>query len=192
MIIEQFRSGYSSDGYISPQIRTPNIVENFCNIFENSETDSIDLFLSRRKEQQDFQFLGKSAIAYYILSAEKANNLHSFRGKPIADDWYFYLFNRLLSSCFSIEQARESLRELSVITFNYDRSLEYFFSRGVHFSFIEKNLTYSREPDYSQVPKIDIRHIYGSIGNYEPSSYSLGNDLYSVTEHMLRSIKMYY
>jgi len=124
--------------------------------FRYSSTKSIDLFLSRNKH---FSEIGKKIIAFLIASYEENSKFREDIENP-KHDWYMHFFD-LLTKEISNPDELTSLFEkdqVSFITFNYDRSLEYFLFESFCNSFITKrnelNLLFS---------KIKIIHVYGKI-----------------------------
>jgi hypothetical protein len=77
----------------------------------NSRRSSVDAFLEKRS---DFVEVGKASIAVSLMPLEHDHNL---LGAPSHEDWYAYLFDRMLKGNFTENR-------LSVITFNFDRSFE--------------------------------------------------------------------
>lgn len=115
-----------------------------------SQMPSIDAFLEHRRDE--FLRAGKAAIALSLLSKENPDTFNDFdiREKGI----YNFLYNNLTTSW---EEFREN--RLTVITFNYDRSLEYFLFSA---------LKHSHDKLDSQVAEaiqsIPIIHVHGSLG----------------------------
>lgn len=123
-----------------------------------SQAPSVDLFLENRREFED---IGKAAIAARLIRREDFNSFDRLERKQLwqkepqkADLWYELLFSRM------IEGGRFEENKLSVITFNYDRSLEAFFFSALC------NLE-GLAPDEAQekVDKIPVIHMYGSLGS---------------------------
>lgn len=132
----------------------------FINAFLNT-SDPIDLFLSRRHQ---FGKIGKIAIVLAILESEiesefgynmksdKSNNKKKY-------DWYTLIFKKLTAE-LSTQESYKNFTEnkLNIITFNYDRSLEYFLSNNLRYSFnlnpyqIKETLKY-----------INFIHVYGQV-----------------------------
>lgn len=128
----------------------------FTKIFSNSSTLSIDLFLARNSIYSD---IGKKAICFSILEAEK-NSKFRENMKEKNQDWYSYLF-KIMTNNLSSPDSYQSFGENKVafITFNYDRSLEYFFYESLSNSF-------SLAPHdviVKELEKIRIYHVYGII-----------------------------
>ena len=93
--------------------------------FDESNTRSIDLFLTRT-EDKSFVSMGTKLIWLYINWYER-HSPQNLRAENQDEDWYFDFFNELTENFIS----KTSLSKLSndyitFITFNYDRSLENF------------------------------------------------------------------
>jgi hypothetical protein len=132
----------------------------------DSAAYSIDSFLEKRT---DYLNWGKLAIASILLPIERTVNLfQKWLDAQITDqatndgNWYQYIYN--LIGYF------QDLRDgkLSIITFNYDRSLEQYF-----FTSLMKERGPVTDINYSQIEqecsnllkKIPILHIYGKLGS---------------------------
>ena len=127
-----------------------------------SQKTSIDAFLEHRPE---FLKSGKTAIALSLLSNEDPGVLNSFdvRDKGI----YHFLYNSLAASW---EEFREN--KLTIVTFNYDRSLEFFL-----FSALKHSYNKSDTEIAEAIAKIPIIHVHGSLGPL-PWQASDGSDYY--------------
>jgi hypothetical protein len=114
-----------------------------------SPLSSIDAFLERRAE---FTEVGKAAIAAILLREE--------RNSTVADspkgDWYSYLL-RLMLTPRLIDFRRN---QLSVITFNYERSFE----QRVIQSIMTTYGTGRAEAQRAQSDHLKIVHLHGSLG----------------------------
>jgi hypothetical protein len=119
----------------------------FKEAFLRSGQPSVDAFLERRPEFLD---VGKLAIAFCLMPFEIEEKLYHPDGK----DWYEYLSVKLNSS---FEEFGEN--KLSIITFNYDRSLEHYLLNSL------MNLHgKTRDECASALEKIPIVHVYGQLG----------------------------
>jgi hypothetical protein len=117
----------------------------FRNQLRYSQRPSIDAFLE--DWEADFMEVGKAAIAASLIR-------HEDRDKVVDNpNWYRRLFAEMT------DEKDFSENKLSIVTFNYDRSLEYFFLRCL--------------PARHHVPLTDavnllaqmqIIHLYGSLG----------------------------
>ena len=124
-------------------------IREFADVFHRAGSFSIDFFLGRRLQYEE---IGKRAIAYVISSCEKQANLFAEEG----DQWYQYLTNLL---------AAESWTEfdpswLSIVTFNYDRSLEVYLAESLRH-------TYGKTTSeiVARLKSMQIVHVYGSLGS---------------------------
>lgn len=126
-------------------------------IDEYGNTDQgvfIDLFLSRREE---FLNIGKWAIIVAILYHE----LNSQYGDDIKSpdyDWMSILFSIMTSDIKDNSYNRISENNISFISFNYDRSLEYCLHRNIC-----KNFGASEKDAAQIIDDIPIIHVYGRI-----------------------------
>ena len=99
----------------------------FCRAFHRSLLPSVDAFLTHR---QDMAEVGKLAIAYVLPAMERPEDEQWFIGE---DHWYRHLWNRLREECGGAQDILNN--QLRVITFNYDRSLEYALYRAIRYTF---------------------------------------------------------
>jgi hypothetical protein len=121
----------------------------FREAFWKSGTASVDAFLEGRPEFLD---VGKFAIAYCLIPFEIEANLYS---PPAGDgDWYLYLSEKLAGAFDKFGE-----NKLSIITFNYDRSLE-------HYLFNSLRNLHGRPVDdcIEKLAMIPIIHVYGQLG----------------------------
>jgi len=124
-----------------------DVVMSFIHAFRMSATNSIDAFLEYRSEFMD---IGKIAITLILTECEREPELHSGSG-----DWYRYLFGKLSTNFEDF-----SKNQLSILTFNYDRSLEQFL-----FTALKNLYGKSDEECIKAVETIPIIHLHGKIGN---------------------------
>lgn len=95
-------------------------LENFRRRLQRADTETIDQFLVN---QQHWSELGKVAIAAVLARYEVRDRLHAD-----ADHWYQYLLSRLVDDCSFDDLGRN---QLSILTYNYDRSLEEYLHMGL-------------------------------------------------------------
>jgi hypothetical protein len=112
---------------------------------------SIDAFLQRRRE---FLEVGKLAIAYCLILFETEANLYRRDRDLRGGNWYKYLAGKLDSA---FEEFGDN--KLSIITFNYDRSLEYYLLNSLIHSHGKK-----RDECVNALATIPIVHVYGQLG----------------------------
>jgi len=137
-------------------------IEFFAKDLSQTMQPSIDSFLEMYPEYVE---MGKIAIAARLIPIEVPDNI-TIRDRTTIK-WYEYFFN-LLGSPDDITKMR-----LSIVTFNYDRSLEYFLYNAFMKSY---HLDSAQAIDL--IKHIPIIHIYGELGlpkflgkegrNYEP------------------------
>jgi hypothetical protein len=124
-------------------------IRKFSTALNKSQAPSADAFLEYRTE---FEKIGKAAIAATLIPYESNDRFVSSESNR--DGWYSYLFKLM------IQDGRFESNTLSVITFNYDRSLEAFFLLalcnlyGINEQEAEVSLSY-----------IPIVHLHGSLGD---------------------------
>ncbi len=141
---------------------------------EEFDPTSIDFFLSLHTE---FQYkdekgnstnIGKYAIAYEIVKCREEfdNRLKGYirdeNGKKERfSSWYRYLLNEILLGCQNNQQHEILKNNLSIITFNYDTSLELFLDKRL------RNMNYFKEEGQNLVflerLKRSLFHVYGKI-----------------------------
>ncbi|MCD4716065.1 MAG: hypothetical protein K8R45_04905, partial [Desulfobacterales bacterium] len=170
------------ESYSNPQkVKWQKKGEEFSNIFFDSDTRSIDLFLKRNP---GFIHIGKIAIVHRIMEAERTSKFN----EAITDDikkkqnWYSYLFDRLTSELIEPTSfSKVSENEISFITFNYDRSLEYYLFKSLENSFYEAT---KEKEDHriliDNLNKIPIYHVYGSLGKlpWQGGDFAYGNHIH--------------
>lgn len=121
--------------------------------FRRSQMASIDAFLARRPE---FSEIGKRAIAAILLEIEDENKLINAENR---DHWYRYFFNKFASESWE----HLSFANISVVTFNYDRSFEKFLHVAIKESY-GKNDAEAAE----KLKTLKVVHVYGSLGSPVP------------------------
>ena len=126
-----------------------NEVENFGNALYLSHQYSIDAFLANRPEYME---IGKVSIALFILRKEMEADLSSFENRN--KGCYQFIFNKLTTQKDELKENR-----VSFITFNYDRSLEYFL-----FTSLKNTYGLSDEECAEQINFIPIIHVHGLLG----------------------------
>lgn len=111
-----------------------------------SQHYSIDAFLNDRRE---FIEVGKLAIAAVLIPRENPTKLFE------SGDWYQYLSYRLWSQTSS-----ERTAPLTILSYNYDRSLDhYLFTSCKH----RYNLTNDATKD--RLKLVEVIHLHGTLGN---------------------------
>lgn len=126
----------------------------FVDSFRRSQMASIDAFLARRPEYSD---IGKRSIAALLLEIEDEHKLINTENR---DHWYRYFFNKFAAESWE----RLSFENISIVTFNYDRSLEKFLHESIKESYGKSDVESA-----SKLKALRIVHVYGSLGSPVPS-----------------------
>ncbi len=152
-ICSRFENGQTMQlvyDYFKPDFFS-DIVDEFIEDLSRCGRQSIDVFLMNRSDRPDYMRIGKVAIAAALIPCESQNNLFSVdRSK-----WYQYLFNNL-----GTDFEEFGKNELSIITYNYDRSLEFYLKTA-----LEKSHGKSESECIEQLKKIPIIHLHGNLGD---------------------------
>ena len=129
--------------------RHPNQLKDFRETFFGAQRVSIDAFIGGRAEADNagsFATFARNAIAHTVLFCEREEKLDG--------DWYQWLLE------FLISRGKDFPRDiLSVVTFNYDRSLERYLLRAFQHSFALRE-----DVAAEMVDRIEVVHVYGSAG----------------------------
>jgi len=127
----------------------PNYIDEFYIRLKHSRKFSVDEFLER---QPDFMKIGKIAITLTLSTYEKEDELFEQKSDK---DWYRHLWGKLSDKPFE----EFDKNRLSIITFNYDRSIE-------HYLISSMNALYRRTPQdcAKKLKKIPIIHVHGRLG----------------------------
>lgn len=146
---------------------------------------SIDNFIDIHKHDQKIAICGKLAIACSILEAEKQSKLYysnnnandSIDFSKLNDVWYTKFYN-LVTTKVAKENLEELFNNITVINFNYDRSLEHFLIHA-----LSKNYIIGLEKAKCIVDNLAIFRPYGSIdSSVEFGSVDLPDHLDIVTK----------
>jgi hypothetical protein len=122
-------------------------VESFKLALSRSGKQSVDAFL---EYQTDFIKIGKAAIAYILIQCEQEPALFRHDGKS----WYEYLYNQMTTRFDDFDK-----NKLSILTFNYDRSLEFYLLTALQHSY-NKPI----EECVEKLKRIPIIHLHGDLG----------------------------
>lgn len=141
--------------YICDTIDDEQHLKIFIEQFRYSQMESIDAFLARRPE---FAEIGKRVIAAILLDKEDKNLIHA---PDDSDGWYRYFFNKITS-----EKWEElDFSRISIVTFNYDRSLEFYLANAMMASYGQ-----SFQACCDKLNELKIIHVYGMLGGTNPLS----------------------
>ena len=123
-------------------------IKNFRDALYYSGKSSVDAFLEHRSE---FVNIGKIAIAATLIPNESEPIL--FRNTE--ENWYMYLY-KIMNSSFD----EFGKNNISMLTFNYDRSIE-------HFLFLALKNSYGKNDKEcaEKLRTIPILHLYGNLND---------------------------
>jgi len=129
-------------------------IASFKSALDFADPLSVDAFLEHRNE---FLPIGKLAIALTLIPLENPERLFNIgRGKDVQESWYRYLMGRLdANDCLDFRR-----NKLSIITFNYDRSLEHYL-----FTSLMNNFGINSEKCAHALSATPIIHVHGSLGS---------------------------
>ncbi len=151
---QKFGINYSIEKkFIKESIFDPMTLRYFRENLRNSGRVSIDKFL--RDQSNGWDELGKRLVSFIIALYESfCNPLEGSKLEGFSESFYHYLFDKMDTS------NGESFLENNVrfITFNYDRSLEYFLS-------LSTQTNYSI--DIAEYINSNIIHVHGKIGQLD-------------------------
>jgi len=139
------------------ELAFPEVLRSFIDRLKYSPEESIDAFLEHETDGKIVEF-GKMAIAAILLPYEQEetlfNNFLTTEEREENYNWYQYLWNQMNTSFDDFE------KNLSIITFNYDRSLEYYLFTAMKHKFPGR-----KNDDYkNKLNAIPVIHIYGKLG----------------------------
>ncbi len=136
---------------------TDEDIGSFFDDLKHAGYSSVDAFLEKF---QQYAEIGKAAIAATLIPIEDPTRL--FPPQVSRPHWYEFLANRL-----EVGTPRFDENQLSIVTFNYDRSLEHYLYKVL--------LTRCGVGDteaFGLLKKIPMIHVHGTLGAYSP----LGGD----------------
>lgn len=127
---------------------------------------SIDNFIDSHRDDPKVAELGKLAIASSILAAERNSLLfvdqqnlqNKLNFKAVASKWFTTLF-QLLTLNTQAKDLSSRLRKVSIVSFNYDRTLEHF----LHWS-LRNYYALSEETASELLGDLRVFHPYGTVG----------------------------
>jgi len=135
------------------------IISEFTTALRQATPPSIDVFLSHRPE---FKEVGKQAVLIMIAACESPERVVGLptgdKAPGHGDNWYRYLYHRILENAQAPDDVSKN-NPPTFLTFNYDRSLEYFLYTSLMNEFGDTHCH-----DIAQIlEQIRIYHIYGRI-----------------------------
>lgn len=133
---------------------TAKDLREFRNALRESGHTSVDTFLEYRT---DLIEIGRKVLATLLIRFEQPDRIFpDSPGDPKFDrHWYPYLYNKLLTDTWDTF----AKNRLAIISYNYDRSLEYFLQKSLSHTF--------RVPDSMAGPQVtksvEIVHLHGRL-----------------------------
>lgn len=131
---------------------------------------SIDAHISSIGDEEEQKFLKSFYLATFLFCTACSETTEMFE-----NNWYIELTKLVIPTLSSkldnksrLEAVKEKLKNLQVITFNYDISLEIFLRKALERFFKESNENYrtSLENAFKEVCK-KIFHVYGAIATVD-------------------------
>lgn len=132
------------------------LLNEYVDAFQKSRLSSIDAFLGLNLR---FSEVGKMSIAALLMHYEASAIGSLLHG--LDQNWYDYLWNKLASG-HSWDEL--SFKNLSIVTFNYDRSLETFLLAAVKASYGVTEIE-----AVEKLKELEVIHTYGDIGSPWPN-----------------------
>lgn len=131
------------------------------------QAPSIDQFIHTQRGDKRIEICGKLAIARAILRAESHSSLHIPRDGSretidfgsTQNKWLDALFRVVIDGC-TAEELDERFSALSLIVFNYDRSIEHYL-----FHALRNYYKISEARAAELISRIRIFHPYGAVGD---------------------------
>ncbi len=181
------------------------ILINFRQRLIESDPKSIDEFLSRDfgDGSTAFRAIGKMAIAHVIAAGESESAIQNL-DQPIADQhsakdhWYRYLWQDCLNRDVAALEAIKT-KKLQIISFNYDRSIEYFLGKRIAATY-RTAPTASLDPSASHnwaeggykfvADELQITHPYGTLGTLSEVPYGDSNNSKCYGKDMSKRIRV--
>ncbi|OVE76759.1 hypothetical protein BVX97_00480 [bacterium E08(2017)] len=132
---------------------------------------TVDVFLEKKTSFRD---IGSFLIALTLIPLESPQALFPQK------DWYGDLFNTLNLEGLS------NTDNLSIVTLNYDRSLEHFLFNNIEYNCPDILM----EQAHKNREKIHIVHAHGSLGNYPDVGYGISSSNKDAIRSAADSIKI--
>jgi hypothetical protein len=169
IIDPDFQSRLKNLGVTSAQI------DGFRKGLAYADSPSVDAFIEYRSA---FLEIGKLAMALCLLPCEDEARLFNLGWKEdIPSSWYMYLMDKLVA----VDLGEFKHNKLSIVTFNYDRSLEHYLFTALmhHYGRTDRECA-------EALSSIPILQVYGSLGplpcqeGEAPRPYQFTNSLQDV------------
>lgn len=151
-IVNQLASGITKDTLKSLGFNE-TLMNEFSDILKYGDHPAIDILLEKKPKFRD---LGAHLIASAIKPLERHDAIFPQK------DWYAHLFEAL-----AFENTDPDAGLLSIVTFNYERSLEYFLDKNIDLHCRDDRVEFAHE----KRRKIEVVHAFGSLGEYPSTAY---------------------
>jgi hypothetical protein len=127
---------------------------------------SIDNYIEAHSDDPDIELCGKLGIVKSILDAEASSRLkhenehdEPFKMSALLDTWYAKFFGMLVENV-SKPNVGKIFENISIITFNYDRSIERYLVQA-----LEEYYELPRPEAEKLMRSLKIYHPYGQVGD---------------------------
>ncbi len=134
---------------------------------------------------------GKVLIAMFLLQAEDEEVFQNFESIY----WYRHLRNAIITSGNNVDEIREKLRNLTIISFNYDRSLDYFLRTKLSEFYENINVVYpygklANEADWNEKNYTEIPYGYFKNSNVAEGVGERREKIFRASEKAAKNIKI--
>jgi hypothetical protein len=164
-----------------------------------STASSIDAFLDNHADNQDFELLGKLAIASCLITAECQSPLRPRSQGEVLDltrvekSWLSRLFKTVIAPGVSKASVEQIFDHVSFVVFNYDRCIEHYLEHAIASHFLLDLSTAA-----SIVGRLRIVHPYGDLGmlrgsagcvffgqEHNPGTHPAGTSINAMSQRLL-------
>lgn len=123
---------------------------------------SIDNFLHTHANDEKLVTMGKLSIAACILDAERKSTLRSGQAKSVienAEKYWANTFCKILTEQVQVDNLEDLFANVTIITFNYDRCIEFYVAQYLTTYFLLKSSDAN-----ALAQKLTVLHPYGQVG----------------------------
>lgn len=150
----------------------PALVKGFKDALRYGDYGTIDYFLERKKKYRE---LGAYYIVSVIARGEDHRNLFPQR------DLYADIFHML-----DPEGDSPNILPLSIVTLNYDRSLEHFLLHNTEYNCADRSVPTA----HKKIAQLPIIHAHGSLGDLNTTPYGSVGKTSASLDQPAKSIKI--
>jgi hypothetical protein len=133
--------------FLGDQQQHAELIPGFKSALGQGDYGSVDYFLERKKRYRE---LGAFYIVSVIGVREQPNSLFPQR------DLYADIFYML-----DVESESQDIPPISIVSLNYDRSLEFFLRQNIEYNCSDDREEHARQ----KIKKLPIVHAHGSLGD---------------------------